>query len=208
MFDIDGTLVNSEAFDSNLYIEAIEEATGLKVDDNWSRYKHVTDTGILSELFEENSLSENTSDLVKKTKNLFISKVEKYLNMNPLLQITGAINFIEYLLQRNDVRIAIATGGWLETAELKLEKAGFNTNTLQISSANDHESRTQIMKIAQSRTNTRGFQKITYFGDAIWDKKACEELGYNFVLVGNSIEAEQQINDFSSHSDVIRFIDL
>jgi phosphoglycolate phosphatase-like HAD superfamily hydrolase len=208
MFDIDGTLVNSEAFDSNLYIEAIEEATGLKVDDNRSRYKHVTDTGILSELFEENSLSENTSDLVKKTKNLFISKVEKYLNMNPLLQITGAINFIEYLLQRNDVRIAIATGGWLETAELKLEKAGFNTNTLQISSANDHESRTQIMKIAQSRTNTRGFQKITYFGDAIWDKKACEELGYNFVLVGNSIEAEQQINDFSSHSDVIRFIDL
>jgi beta-phosphoglucomutase-like phosphatase (HAD superfamily) len=138
MFDIDGTLVNSEAFDSNLYIEAIEEATGLKVDDNRSRYKHVTDTGILSELFEENSLSENTSDLVKKTKNLFISKVEKYLNMNPLLQITGAINFIEYLLQRNDVRIAIATGGWLETAELKLEKAGFNTNTLQISSANDH----------------------------------------------------------------------
>ncbi len=37
---------------------------------------------------------------------------------------------------------------------------------------------------------------ITYFGDASWDKKACAELNWNLVVVGDRTEHHQRINDY------------
>ncbi len=208
MFDIDGTLVDSEPFDSMLYTEAIQEILNIERSHDWSAYKHVTDSGILSELLDELGFSENKLDLMEQTKKLFISKVNEYLQGNPMHQITGAGDFLDYLLNRNDVQVAIATGGWRETAELKLKKGGFTLEKLQITSANDHYSRTRIMEIAETRTNISEFKTRTYFGDARWDKNACDTLGYNFVLVGSNFQHDQRIDDFRSHSDALRYIGL
>ena len=57
MFDIDGTLVRSYDLDSICYIDAVREVTGICVDPDWSKYRHVTDAGILEEIIEVNGLS-------------------------------------------------------------------------------------------------------------------------------------------------------
>lgn len=51
MFDIDGTLIESDDFDSECFTEAVKEVTGFDIDTDWSRYEHVTDAGILNEFF-------------------------------------------------------------------------------------------------------------------------------------------------------------
>lgn len=53
VFDVDGTLVDSSGINGRLYKEAVETELGIKVDDDWSRYRHVTDSGILNEIMGE-----------------------------------------------------------------------------------------------------------------------------------------------------------
>ena len=53
VFDIDVTLVDSSEVNSHLKVEAVEYVLGIQVDDNWSRYTHVTDSGILNEIMDE-----------------------------------------------------------------------------------------------------------------------------------------------------------
>ncbi|MEJ1436305.1 MAG: hypothetical protein RPU61_03200 [Candidatus Sedimenticola sp. (ex Thyasira tokunagai)] len=108
----------------------------------------------------------------------------------------------------NDVVISIATGGWLEGAELKLNSAGINIKNIPVASSNDHYCRTEIMKIAEQRATNDNTIKTTYFGDGAWDKKACGELDYNFILVGNNASHSQRIIDFSSQKEAFEYIGL
>ena len=64
MFDIDGTLVHSYDFDEECYVEAVEEVLGCAVNSDWSKYQHVTDSGILDEIIHNQNLksSSKTSD--------------------------------------------------------------------------------------------------------------------------------------------------
>lgn len=50
MFDIDGTLVDSNGFDGALFARAVREELGVPVDTTWQSYRHVTDSGVLEEL--------------------------------------------------------------------------------------------------------------------------------------------------------------
>ncbi|MYB57621.1 MAG: hypothetical protein F4X51_14625 [Gemmatimonadetes bacterium] len=59
IFDIDGTLVESSHFDGAYYISAIREVLGeVYIHDDWSKYKNVTDSGMLREIMKENKIRE------------------------------------------------------------------------------------------------------------------------------------------------------
>lgn len=56
IFDIDGTLVDSVAFDARAYVAAVGDVLGnVSLRADWS-YGHVTDSGILRQICEENRL--------------------------------------------------------------------------------------------------------------------------------------------------------
>lgn len=207
IFDIDGTLIESYDFDSECFFDAVKKVTGLEIDTNWSRYKHVTDSGILSEFFEENKIK-NIREISEKIKQDFLNKIEVRILQNPIKEIFGASAFLEELQTLDNVEISFATGGWYESAVLKLESAGIDFSKIRISSSNDHYSRVEIMKIAANFMTRDEDISITYFGDASWDLKACKELGINFVLVGDKFEHNQSVKDFRTHSEALVFIDL
>ena len=50
MFDIDGTLLDSNGFDGLLYGEPVREILGVDVSPAWSSYRNVTDSGLLAEI--------------------------------------------------------------------------------------------------------------------------------------------------------------
>ena len=52
-FDVDGTLVDSSGINGGLYREAGETELGIQVDDAWSRYIRLTDSGVLKEIMFE-----------------------------------------------------------------------------------------------------------------------------------------------------------
>ena len=192
VFDIDGTLVESFEFDEQCFTEAVLEVAGKAIDTNWEAYENVTDTGLLMEARERSNINIPLVEFEAQVKKVFIDKISSHIDLHGVRPVEGAIEFIANLCARDDISVALATGGWLETACLKLAAAGFGLDEVVITSSNDHYRRTEIMQLAVSRLskglNTKAMQAPMYFGDAPWDSKACLEIGYEFVLVGNRME--------------------
>ena len=208
MFDIDGTLIESCGFDSDCYFEAVKYVTGFELNTDWALYKNITDSGILDEFLKMKGLREERELLHKQVREKFTQLISKHLKKNPVCEVDGAIDFLKQLQLKNDVEIAIATGGWGDTAKAKLNSAGFNISGVAFASSLDHFERTNVMKMAESRCNNQSFVSKTYFGDGSWDKKASEELSYNFVLVGNKLQYSKQVESFRDSHSVLSLIGI
>jgi phosphoglycolate phosphatase-like HAD superfamily hydrolase len=208
IFDIDGTLTQSTGFDASCFRNAVLEHADVEFKGDWGEYRHVTDSGILSEIIESHGLSKFESEITKEVKASFISNIDNHLKVHPVAEVPGANRFLKELSELNNVTVAIATGGWGETAELKLKSAGISFEQFPLCSANDAESRVDIMKLARLRAGMAQELSISYFGDATWDKKACAELGWNFILVGNRTDHHQNIRDFTHYEEALRLCTL
>jgi beta-phosphoglucomutase-like phosphatase (HAD superfamily) len=188
IFDIDGTLVESTKFDSALYKQAVKHVLGpVTIHADWSAYTHVTDSGILKEIMTQNGISDKT--LFTQVKSKFAELIESTLKSTGVSEVPGAKDTLNYLERREDVSIGIATGGWGSTARMKLAAAGFSILKIPFCSCDDLDSRTEIMVKCLAGMG-KGFDSVTYFGDAEWDKKASGELGWDFIGIGNYIKGK------------------
>ena len=187
IFDIDGTLIQSMAVDCDLYVSAIQSVIGpVRFRSRFSDYENVTDGGILEQVFIDNSLAID-SQATDRIKAVFTAKLDAHiLSAGPFPIVHGALQFVENLMQSASTRVAIATGGWRESAILKLEKSGFNLARFPLASSDDSNSRVEIMSAALAMLD-QDFVSVTYFGDAEWDRRACSDLGWDFVAVGHDL---------------------
>ena len=184
ILDIDGTLLDSCARDGELYVEAVRHVLGpVGFREPWNHYPRVTDTGNLSDICCDNSLTydEALSNAVMAE---FVARLSAHVETaGPFREIEGALAFVRSLLGRPDLRVAYATGGWRASAQIKLASAGFPLKGIPLASATDHQDRTYIMLHALNQLEGP-FDSVTYFGDGVWDKAATAALGWNFVAVG------------------------
>ena len=95
------------------------------------------------------------------------------------------------------MHVAVATGGWRETAAMKLRAIGLDPEALHLSSASDAIRRIEIMQIAEQRAmaGTRADRKF-YFGNGPWDKEASLKLGWEFIGIGMNVEHSERFDDF------------
>lgn len=211
MFDIDGTLIDSREYDANLFKQAIKEVLDIEIGDNWSSYRHVTGGGILEEIIETSGIVYDRNLIHDKVKQLFFDLNERYLTERPqaLREIPGARQFIDRLKDMESVMLAVATGGWEETAKMKLEGVGIETTGLVLASSSDAHSRTEIIRLAESRALAgEEVLRKTYFGDGIWDKRACEALDYDFIAIGNNVDHHTRFPDFLATEAIISRLGL
>jgi len=208
MFDVDGTLVQSFKFDEECYLSAVSEVLGHPFTPDWSEYPHISDSGILRTYLQKLGQMHRHDEIYQQVKALFVDKIRRYLESNPAAEIPGARAFFSSLRERQDINLSIATGGWSETALLKLASAKIDVDGIPIASSNDHHVRSQIMISAASKANIAKGQSFTYFGDAEWDKLACAELGCKFILVGRRIEHDSQVDDFDSSTVVNKLLGI
>ncbi len=182
LFDIDGTLLQSAAVDDALYQEAVGKVLGaVRLRPTLHDYEPVTDTGILEQILIDNGISD---DPIVEVRTLFVHLLEQHIDRHgPFLEVPGATDYLRILDRSARHAVALATGGWRESATLKLESAGLAWDGFPLASSNDHRERTSIMQLALSRLGNE-FETITYYGDGVWDRKACDALGWNFVPVG------------------------
>jgi beta-phosphoglucomutase-like phosphatase (HAD superfamily) len=153
MFDIDGTLVDSAGFDSQLYVEAVRSVLNVEIDSDWNTYEHVSDSGILEEVLRDARLDGEPEDLAARVQWHFVGLVRDYLQRSPgaVGEIAGAKRLVERLLELPNVRVGIATGGWEPTALLKLAHVGIGVGRLGFASSSDACARTDIMRLAAQR---------------------------------------------------------
>lgn len=206
MFDIDGTLVESYELDSQCFIDAVKESTGLSINSDWSKYQHVTDSGILNEVLLSSEYS-NKEAYKAQIKKLFLKNLTTSLSCKPVKEVLGASAFLMRLKSMSNVIVSLATGGWQESAILKLKSAGIKYSSIPLASSNDHYSRIEIMKLAAERASKNQYP-CTYFGDGVWDREACNRLGYNFVLVGSKFTHNPHIKNFQEIESALACIGL
>jgi len=208
MFDIDGTLVDSMGFDTELYVGAIraELGAGVAIDETWLSYRNVTDSGVVGEILAQRDFGRPADELASSIRRRFVALVREHLakNSRTLREIPGAKALVETLLATPGVRVAIATGGWAETALMKLRAIGMPMDALALATSSDAHERTRIMQIAERRALAgTAPRRRTYFGDGPWDQRASRELGYEFVAVGRSVAHEPRFDDYTDRDAVL-----
>jgi len=197
IFDIDGTLVDSVEFDARAYIAAVRHTLGnVSIRSDWS-YEHVTDSGILRQICEENRL--DAAQCEQHVKARFGELIADHLRREGVCRpIPGALRLLQELRSTVDCHIGIATGGWVHTAGMKLKHAGYDVAGLPMASSDDGYERIRIMELCRARLPAT--RVTTYVGDGEWDRVASERLGWRFVGVGNRLREKCQhwLPDFSA----------
>ena len=197
IFDVDGTLIESMVIDSKLYFSSVTTVLGpVDFRENIDDYDNVTDSGIISQLADDNRLHLEPN-AVHSIQTLFIGGLIEHIQAaGPFPAIHGATQMIDRLGRSTDYCVAIATGGWRKSALLKLESSGFDLDGIPLVSCDESPSRTEIMSIALARLGS-SFESVTYFGDAAWDRRACQNLGWDFVPVGPDLGGIESYDGYS-----------
>jgi len=188
IFDIDGTLLRSAEVDDALYRQSVRNVLGdVRLRPTLGDYEYVTDSGILAQVFADNGLA-LCPDLSAAIRSAFVEACRSHIDHHGAFpEIPGARAMLRRLSASPAHAVAIATGGWRDTARLKLETAGFDLHGLPLATADDSHDRTEIMQIALARLG-QAFDSVRYFGDGPWDRLACQRLGWEFVAVGPALD--------------------
>jgi phosphoglycolate phosphatase-like HAD superfamily hydrolase len=196
VFDIDGTLTNTNLEDGECYWRAICALLGFSSEQpEWSEFRHVTDVGIASELCERHLHRQLTSvDVEALSFRLATLLKVALVDKNPrAYQIPGSGEILSILGKSFDFAVALATGGLRVSAELKLRSANLLNPFIPLASSDDAVSREEIIRIAARRAaekHATQFAKFTYVGDGVWDAKAARDLGWRFIGIGSGEQAD------------------
>lgn len=188
IFDIDGTLTNTNHVDSICFEKAILDT--LPIDTNWANYKYSTDWGIVTEIIQTRLNRPPTSKQIETIRDKFVKNLEAKFAEDSLLcvPIDGSQRIFENISALG-WDTAIATGGWEKSAILKLKTAQIQYQNSPIAHSDDHFEREKIISIAINRAEQfykkPSYGKVIYIGDRVWDKKAANNLTIGFIGIGS-----------------------
>jgi phosphoglycolate phosphatase-like HAD superfamily hydrolase len=195
LFDIDGTLIDSQAADGEIYLSVLEEVFGFTgVDSNWGTYRHTSDSGILHEIFEVRLGRAPRERETAAFRARFVEVIAAAAARQPFREIPGARRMLSHLGALPTHRIGFATGGWRESARCKMLSAGMRLDDYPSACAEDAQPRASIMQLAIERAVSRmqggSPQSVVYVGDGVWDARACRALGIPFIAIASAAEAD------------------
>jgi phosphoglycolate phosphatase-like HAD superfamily hydrolase len=196
VFDIDGTLTDTNAVDGECYWRAVREVLGVIGEQPaWDSFPHVTDAGIAAELCLRRLGREISREECAAIGNRLAALLEVALVKDPAqYRIPGASEILSILGSSPGFAIALATGGMRVSAELKLRRAGIAFSALPFASSSDAFSREDILRIAASRAaekHAAQFSSFSYVGDGVWDVKTAQQLGWRFIGIGAGENADR-----------------
>ena len=196
LFDIDGTLTQTNAVDDVCFIRAVREVLGIDdVESDWSAYPHVTDWGITAELIRRSWGREPRGGEVDSVRDRFVHYLAAAIEADPSLcrPVAGAQRLLGEIASMRETSVALATGGWGESARLKLRAAGLALDGTALASSDDGMAREEILRVAVARAarqcGVARFDSCVYVGDGIWDLRAARALGFPFVGIADGQRA-------------------
>jgi phosphoglycolate phosphatase-like HAD superfamily hydrolase len=219
IFDIDGTLTNTNNVDEDCFVKALAEAHS--IDDivtDWSAYPNTTDSGITYHIFKERFDRSPEEAELSKFKNCFTKMLREHYqsDSSSFAEIPGASAALKMLRQDSDWAVAIATGCWRESALLKLKAANIDPEGIPAAYAEDGLSREEILKAAVSRALVQhglsSFERIVSLGDGLWDLRTAGRLNFAFLGIGEGeaatrlrqAGARHVIEDFSDYDQLLK----
>jgi phosphoglycolate phosphatase-like HAD superfamily hydrolase len=193
VFDIDGTLTDTNAVDDECYLRAVADTLGLDASTlDWTDAPHITDAALLRWLAERHGCAldpERESAVLDR----FVQLLRHRLAATPdrFGAIPGAPGIRSALMHRG-WHVALATGGWAPSAHLKLEAIGFDTEDLVVATASDALTRHEIVRLAHQKAIAQhgSFARVVSVGDAPWDVHTAVAAEWPFVGIAAGARAQ------------------
>ena len=214
MFDIDGTLTETGKIDEECFVRSLPEVCGFAdVKTDWSSYKHTTDSGIFHEIHLARTGRSPSVAKVSRFREHFVALLAQASIESAFVPIAGARQLLFGLTGSSKHRVSLATGGWRDSARLKMASAGMCFDDHPAASADDAHDRESIMRLSMQRAVERhrgSFASTVYVGDGVWDARACRALGIPFIGIGSGVRArrltaEGAVRVFQDYSDADLF---
>ncbi|WNZ26586.1 HAD family hydrolase [Leptolyngbya sp. NK1-12] len=204
MFDIDGTLTQSNDLDNAAFLKALFEIFDFsEVSDDWTSYSHVTDACILKEICQHKlGRIPSRDEVTRFQKRLLELLAEGAANIGRIQPVLGASSILSKLLTSSNYRVAYAGGAWTASAIFKLQSANLPIQNIPYAFSDDDESREGITAIALSRAEQQygcSFSSIVYVGDGVWDIRSARKSGYAFIGIASGDEAEILRNEGATY---------
>ncbi len=215
MFDIDGTLTETMKVDEECFVRSFNDVFGLTdIDTDWSNYPCTTDSGIFHDVFTSRLGQSPTAQDVSRFRQHFVQLLAAASSQSPFAPVAGAERLLTRLAQGGPYRVSLATGGWRDSARLKMASAGMCFDDHPAASADDALDRESIMMLSKQRAAERygeSFARTLYVGDEVWDARACRGVGIPFIGIGTGsratrLSAEGAVYVFPDFSDADVFL--
>jgi phosphoglycolate phosphatase-like HAD superfamily hydrolase len=187
IFDVDGTLVYSDKKDSLTFAQAYEDLYGHPFPSiDWRNYPHVTDTVIFDTVLQQHFGRRAEAGEVERFQAHYIGLLRDKRHHSPedYQAIPGARQAVGQLAEQEGYLVGVATGGWRQPAEVKLEHVGIRIAPRLFSGADGKAEREAILEevIARAReSHGSALRKIVYVGDAEWDVRTTRNLQLAFI---------------------------
>jgi phosphoglycolate phosphatase-like HAD superfamily hydrolase len=201
VFDVDGTLTATNAVDDECFRRAIASALSLEAERlEWHEAPHVTDSSIVQWLWTRHRSAAPEPAQLTSFREHFVQLLQAELDAAPhrFSAIAGAAGLFAHL-RSTGWTVALATGGWGVSAQLKLRAAGLWLADVPLACADDALAREEIVRLAHRRARERPersgaeFERVVSVGDGVWDVRTARNLGIPFVGVAQREKAARLI---------------
>jgi phosphoglycolate phosphatase-like HAD superfamily hydrolase len=192
IFDVDGTLTQTMNADEQCFVRSLAKVCGFRgVDTDWSRYKHATDAGVLHEIYETRIGRFPSALTISQFREHFVGLLARASSKAPFAAVTGANVLLSRLAYSAEHRVALATGGWRDSARLKMASAGLRYDDYPAASSDDALDRESIIRLSMQRAADRygAFGSAVYVGNGVWDARASRRVGIPFIGVATDGQA-------------------
>jgi phosphoglycolate phosphatase-like HAD superfamily hydrolase len=216
IFDIDGTLTDTNAVDDRCFMQAVSDVLKLGPSPlDWSGSPHVTDSAIAPWCCEHycgRPLDPaELAAIVTRFLALLIDARER--DPGAFSAIRGACDLFAEA-RRAGWSVALATGGWRAPATFKLNAAGIDVGGTPLATADDAPAREDILRCALEQSlpvDRRAFDRVVSVGDGVWDVQAAAKLGWSFVAISPTgyserLTAAGATLTFEDYSDAPAFL--
>lgn len=192
MFDVDGTLTESSALDSAIFLDAVCEVFGFRdISDDWSIYRDVTSAGVVREIVQTRLSRLPTDEEAIQMQACFNKLLRAQVAKTGVQLIPGAAEVLTRLARSpNEYAVALASGNWRETVRFMLAAAGLSMAEMPGAFSDDDFTREGICRASRQRAEERcgrPIPKVVYVGDGVWDVRTSRALGYGFVGIGRGL---------------------
>ena len=221
LFDIDGTLLNSEGLGRASMQRALGEIFGSPGNPAY-RYDGKTDKQIVRDVMRLEGHSDEHIDgrmdslILLYLEGLRVGARSGKFNVRPHV---GVVELLDALEARKDVVLGLLTGNVEAGAHVKLTAAGIDPNRFRVNAyGSDHEHRPQLPAIAQRRASeTLGLEiageRIVVIGDTPADIECGRSLGARSIGVATGHYTVEQLEEhnpyaaFPSLGDTAKLLD-
>ncbi|MEP6549929.1 MAG: HAD family hydrolase [Gemmatimonadales bacterium] len=208
LFDIDGTLLNSEGLGRTSMRRALGEIFGSPGNPAY-RYDGKTDKQIVRDVMRlEGHSDEHIDSRMDTLIGLYLEGLDEGVksgkfNVHPH---EGVVDLLDALEARNDVVLGLLTGNVESGARTKLAAAGLDPDRFRVNAfGSDHENRPELPAIAQRRARDQlgvdvAGERVVVIGDTPADIECGRSLGVRAIGVASGHYTVEQLLEHNPYA--------